>query len=259
MDEGVLVALVGVAGALVSAAYSNRLAAKSQRLAAELAEREEERKRELTKAEEVALLVKRYRDPFIRASFDLQSRMYNIVAQGFIETFYDDARPDTTEYARENTLFVLAEYLGWIEILRREIRFLDLGVTDLNQTWVERQLVVRAVLQSDEFDPVLQVMHGQQRAIGEVMIVAVEDRGEDGPRQETLGYAAFVRRRRDDPDFARWFDRLADDVALMAREPGRHVDRLVALQHALIDVLDFIDPGGDRMPMSERRKLEARL
>ena len=46
---------------------------------------------------------------------------------GFIETYYVDDRPDDKEYARENTLFVLAEYLGWAEILRREVRFLDVG------------------------------------------------------------------------------------------------------------------------------------
>ena len=255
MDDAVLIALIGVVGGLGSAAYSNRLAARSQRLAAELAERDTERRRERTKEEEVALLVRRYRDPFLRTTFDLQSRMQAIVAERFLETYFDDERPDTTEYARENTLFVLAEYLGWGEILRREVRFLDLGVNELNMQWVQRQLAVRAVLQSDHLDPVFQVMHGQQRAIGEVMIVPVEDRSEGGARQETLGYAAFVRRRRDDPDFARWFQRLADDIALLAREPGRHTDRLVALQHALIDVIDFLDPKGERLPKSVRHKL----
>lgn len=256
MNEGVLVALIGVGGALASAMYSNRVASRSQKLAAELAEREEERARERTKAEDIALLVQRYRDPFLRTSFELQSRMYDIVAQRFMETYYDDERPDTTEYARENTLYVLAEYLGWSEVVRGEVRFLDLGDNNLNQAWVACQLAVRAVLQSDDFDPVFQVMHGQQRAIGEVMVMPVEDRSEGGPRQETIGYSEFVRRRRDDPDFARWFHRLADDTALLAREPGRHVDRLVALQHALIDIIDFLDPQGERLPKSALRRLE---
>ena len=236
MDEGVLVALIGLGGALASATYSNRLASRSQKLAAELAEREEERARERTKAEDIALLVQRYRDPFLRTSFELQSRMYDIVAQRFMETYYDDERPDTTEYARENTLYVLAEYLGWGEVVRGEVRFLDLGDNDLNQAWVARQLAVRAVLQSDDFDPVFQVMHGQQRAIGEVMVMPVEDRSEGGPRQEPIGYA--------------------DDTALLAREPGRHVDRLVALQHALIDIIEFLDPRGERLPKSALRRLE---
>ena len=186
MDEGVLVALIGVGGALASAAYSNRMASKSQRLAAALAEREEERVRERTKAEDVALLVKRYRDPFLRTSFDLQSRMYDIVAEQFMESYYEDARPDTTEYARENTLFVLGEFLGWREIVRREVLFLDLGIHDLNEAWVAHQLAVRGILQSDDFDPVFQVMYGQQRAIGEVMIAPVEDSGEDGADRKSV-------------------------------------------------------------------------
>src|ERR1700748_3051120 len=172
MDDTLLVALIGVGGAFVSAAYSNRLAAKSQRLAAQLAERDAQRERVRTKAEQVAALVVRYRDPFLRTTFDLQRRMTDIVDHAFVETYYDDMRPDTTEYARENTLFVLAEYLGLCEIVRREVRLLDLGVGDLNQAWVGHQFAVRAALQRDDLDPVFQVMHGQQRAIGEVMIVA---------------------------------------------------------------------------------------
>ena len=244
MDVAIWVALVGIAGTLVNAAYTRRVSAK-------VAERDRER----TKAEEVEQLFRRYRDPLLRASFDLQSRMYNIIAQRFMETYHVDDRPDAQEYARENTLFVLAEFLGWVEILRREVRFLDVGVEARNRTWTEHLKDVRNALQSNRFDPVLQVLNGQQRAIGEVMIVPVESPHDGSPRLETMGYAAFVLKRRDDTDFARWFDRLGRDVALLSREPGRHTDPLVSLQRALIDLLDFLDPDCERLPKSERGKL----
>jgi len=266
MDAAIVVAIVGIAGTLVNATYTNRVAGRGQRLAAEIADRARERERELaeleaqrdrerTKAETVEQIVKRYRDPLLRASFDLQSRLYNIVKRSFLTTHHVDERPDRKEYACENTLFVIAEFLGWVEILRREVRFLDLGVEVENQTWVNRLAAVRNVLQSDRGGPALQLMNGQQRAIGEIMTVPVDDPDEDAPRLETLGYTAFVVRRRDDPDFARWFERLADDIALLAREPDAGTRRIVGLQHALVDLMEFLDPDCERLPASERTKL----
>jgi hypothetical protein len=262
MDTAIVVALVGIGGTLVNVTYTSLVAARGQRLKTEFDERvrererlEAQRDRERTKAETVESIVKRYRDPLLRASFDLQSRVYNIVRRRFIATYYGDERRDTTEYARENTLFVIAEFLGWVEILRREVRFLDLGVETRNQEWVNHLAAVRNVLQHDRGGPVFQIMNGQQRAIGEVMIEPVAEPDETSPRQETIGYAAFVVRRREHPDFAHWFDPLADDIALLAREPDRHLGRLIALQHALVDLMEFLDPDCVRLPASERTKL----
>ena len=85
-----------------------------------LASRLEEERRAKTKAELVAELMARYRDPLMQAAFDLQSRIYNVVEQGFLQTHYCNGTDSTKEYARENTLYVLADYLGWVEILRRQ-------------------------------------------------------------------------------------------------------------------------------------------
>lgn len=69
-----------------------------------------------------------------------------------------------------------------------------------------------------------------------------------------MGYAAFVLRLRDDPDFARWFQRLAADIELLSRESAR-TDRLAMLQRAHIDLIDFLDPKCERLPQSQRKKL----
>ena len=91
------------------------------------------------------------------------------------------------------------------------------------------------------------------------MIVPVDRSREGAPRQDTIGYAAFVTRRRGDPDFARWFDRLAEDISAARRtEPGGHDQRLVALQRALIDLIEFLDPDCERLPKAERPKLPLR-
>lgn len=218
-----------------------------------LSHRLQERDRAKTKAEQVAEVMARYRDPLLRAAFDLQSRLYNIVELGFLTRYYRDDRPEHKAYAADNTLYVLAEYLGWVEILRREVRFLDLGDEQANRQLMERLDAVRRILLADAYgDDVLQVFNGQQRAIGEIMAVPAE---REGGGMACKGYAAFTACQ-DEPGFARWFARLRDDVEVLAREPHGH-GRVIALQHALVDLVDFLDPGHERLPAGDRRKLEA--
>ena len=68
----------------------------------------------------------RYREPLLRAASDLQSRIYDIVGQKFLACHLQQGGPADQEYACRNTMFVFAEYLGWVEILRRGVQFLDL-------------------------------------------------------------------------------------------------------------------------------------
>lgn len=244
MEPVVAAAMISGTGLLLNAAYTNRVAARL-----------EERRHARSKAETVAEVMALYRDPLLRASFDLQSRLFNIVQLDFLGKHYGDGREDTTDYARENTLYVIAEYLGWVEILRRGVRFLDLGDEANNQAWAEKLDAVRRAFLSDELDPVFRILNGEQRAIGEVMVVPLEDEDGRAPRLECRGYATFVVRHRDDPDFSVWFTRLAKDLDLLARAPGEHVGRPVALQHALVELIDFLDPDCERLPRADRQKL----
>jgi hypothetical protein len=245
MDVAAIVlALLAGALSLFNSVYTTRLASRL-----------EEERRAKTKAELVAELMARYRDPLMQAAFDLQSRIYNIVEQGFLQTHYCNGTDSTKEYARENTLYVLADYLGWVEILRREVRFLDLGDEVANRAWTARLVAVRTTLLSDRYSPRFRVFNGQQRAIGEIMIVAGGDRA---GRPETLGYAGFLARQRD-PEFDRWFVDLRADLDTLANEPDLgHEERLVALQHALVELIDLLDPKHVRIQSSERHRLTER-
>jgi len=249
MSTAIVVALISGGVSLAAATISLLSARSVARLNHEL----DEQQRARTKEEQAAELRARYRDPLLSAAFDLQSRLYNIVAKDFL-IHYCGAEDDTSrKYAVENTLYVLAEYLGWVEILRREIRFLDLGDELANRKWVTTIERVRDTLARDDIDPVLRVFRGDQRAIGEVMTLA-----EDAERRECRGYASFaVERQRS--EFARWFDRLEADLELLAREPKLHTERPVLLQHALIDVLDVLDPECARFAAQRRTRLNAQL
>ena len=106
-----------------------------------------------------------------------------------------------------------------------------------------------------KLDPVLHVFRGDQRAIGEVMTVPI---GDGGParRHDCVGYAAFAEHRKD-AGFSLWFAKLERDVELLAREPAAHLGRLVALQHALVDVLNILDPDCRRFAEKYRTKVDA--
>ena len=208
-----------------------------------------EKSEALSRQEEADHLLRRYRDPLVRAAFDLQSRLYNIVTHDFLGTYYVRGTAREKHYALENTLYVIGEYFGWVEVMRREIQFLDMRDVDRN-----RQLAARLDVIADTFlafrpDTTLRAFRGEQRAIGEVMMTT----SPSGTR-ECIGYAAFITRR-DEAAFSRWFEKLGDDVKLLAAEPGLHVERAVALQQVLIDLLDFLDPVHQYFPDSRRGKL----
>ena len=195
-----------------------------------------------------AVLTK-YREPLIYAAFELQSRLYNVVRKHFLEAFYASGNESEREYALENTLYVIAQYFGWTEILRRDIQFLDLGATEATRRLTQLQEEVSAAFQSSapRYGKTLRVFRGEQRAIGECMIVS------QGDRSSCKGYASFVTER--DADFRRWFVKLSADIGTMARGPIEMHVRAVAVQHALIDLIDFLDPECMRFSADQRRKI----
>jgi hypothetical protein len=242
MDEGVIAITVAVLSGVVAVGntvYTKRVDARVS--AQERAE---------TKAETLEAVMSRYREPLLQTAFDLQSRIWNIVEGDFLETYYFSERGEQRDYARDNTLYVLAEYLGWSEILRREVQFLDLGDEQRNREFNELRDGVRRTLLTDDHPPPFRVFNGQQRAIGELCPSSAD--GER--RQECLGYAAFTERLQK-PEFATWFTGPREDLDLIAREPELHEDRLRALQAALIDLINFLDPSGARLPIRDLKKL----
>lgn len=248
MSAAIVVAIVSGVVSLAAAGVALLSSRSVARLSSEL----EERRRLATKREQAEELRARYRDPLLGAVFDLQSRLFNIVAKDFLVR-YATENERARGYALDNTLHLLAEYLAWVEIIRREIQFLDLGGETANRRWLTALEDVRDVLARDDLDPVMRVFRGEQRAIGETMTVALGDAG-GGRAHESLGYAEFVDRRQA-AEFNRWFERLARDLELLASEPDAHLERVTLLQNRLIDVLEIFDPDCIRFPVERRSRL----
>ncbi len=249
MSTAIVVALISGAVSLAAATISLLSARNVARLNSQL----EDQRRARTKQEQAEELRARYRDPLLGAVFDLQSRLYNIVGRKFLVRYYAPDDSAMRAYALDHTLHVVAEYLGWVEILRREVQFLDLGEEVADREWVTALESVTDGFASDDIDPVLRLFRGEQRAIGELMSVPMDD--PDGPRRHgCIGYAGFTARRQE-PEFSRWFERLSADIDLMAREPKAHLERPVLLQNALVEVLDVLDPNCTRFGAQRRRRL----
>jgi hypothetical protein len=107
-------------------------------------------------------LMARYRDPLLWSVHDLRSRIRTILDEDFLGRYLVKAEDPILRngdrfmrpYARRHTVFVLAQYLGWVEILRQDVGFLDLGNRHRNRKLVELLSVVRRVLFAVDLDPV---------------------------------------------------------------------------------------------------------
>ena len=237
MSPEITVSVISAAVALISVGVSTRAARETARLNHEF----EMAKSRASKEQLVEELMSKYREPLARAAFDLQSRIYNIIKYRFLVRYGGQGREHEQAYAKENTLFLFAEYFGWVEILRRDVQFLDLGDVARNRLLVERLEAIGDTFASDRkiLDPRFRIFRGEQRALGELMIP--KDEPESAPRRGCLGYAQFRARLRDEPTFEAWFRPLGEDIAALTEDAAQSHERLTKLQHALVDLITFLD------------------
>jgi hypothetical protein len=193
----------------------------------------------LTERQEAAATLSRYREPLVAAAYELQSRLYNILRQDFLQKYYVDGDEKQRQYAIRNTQYLVGQYLGWTEILRRRIQLLDFGEVEETREVARLQGNIRDLLASDDaaMGSAFMVWRGEQRAIGERMIV-------DGDGELLcMGYADFVEEG--DSAFWRWLDPLERDIESVAHARN---ERLRLLQHALIELIERLDVGHVRFP-----------
>ena len=213
------------------------------RLAADLTA---ERDRRLAR-DEVEKVTSKFKEPLLHAAYDLQSRIFNIMRRGFLPAYLINGSPREQQYAVENTLFLVAQFLGWTELIRQEIRFVDLASDNETRQLRELQDSMYSEFQTDAYGKGFRLFAGEQRAVGELMI----DRSGDAPR--CIGFAAFLTSRKAPIDV--WLDPLRDDVKQMAVDLQPYSKRLGKIQHALIDLLEFLDPEYVRFPQRSRGKI----
>ena len=200
-----------------------------------------------TRTTEAEAFVARYRNPLLQSASDLQSRLYNVLRPGGFKGGRDP------EYFVLNTVYLFAQYLGWVEIIRRELQFVDLGAvykTKQLGNLIER--IRNQLANTERFRDEYYIYRGQQRAIGELMMVSVDGASAIGPRHECMGYGEFVAKHTE-VEFQRWLGSLERSLARL-RLVDQRPERLFRVQSDLLDLVDFLDPVGERIP-GERRRL----
>ncbi|XGV94908.1 MAG: hypothetical protein ACAF41_19465 [Leptolyngbya sp. BL-A-14] len=247
MKPEVITASIAAIVAIISAVISIYGQTRIARLTDRLSKQREAESREA----QTASLMSKYRDPLLRSAIDLQSRLYNIHRNRFLERFYLESAA-AQNYARYNTLYVVAEYLGWVEILRREIQFLDLGDLERNRRLTELLASINQAFGNYKPGSLFRLFNGEQRAIGEIMTVPRSNSEVIG--YDCIGYATFVKKM-GEPEFASWFAKLSDDIDLIAASKV-DLKRLVMIHSRLIDLIDFLDPHQIRVPPRHRTRIE---
>ncbi|WP_164419386.1 hypothetical protein [Streptomyces salinarius] len=242
MSTELVVASISAAVALVSVAISARASRRQALLAAELERRAAAHARDVARQD----VMSRVRDPLLWAAYDLQSRIYNIARSqfGFLTLYYREGTPQEREYARRNTLYVIAEYFYWVEILRQRVQFLDLGNREDNRKVVDLLHEVSNRFSADRNRGAgFRLFRGEQRAIGGLMA------SQTGDDQGCMGYAEFCRRLDADQEFGAWFASLDESIQELGNE--FYVEpRLLEIQHTLIKLIKFLDHEGERFPFT---------
>jgi hypothetical protein len=239
MSFEILIAIASAFAAIVASIFALIGQNKVAKMNAIIAEKRDENLHK----QQAKLILSKYREPLINATYELQSRIFNILRLKFLDKFYLRGNEREKQYAVENTIYVIAQYLGWIEIIRREIQFLDLGELETTKKLSALENHICELFLDTRLGTVLRIFRGNQRAIGEIM----------ESNSQCLGYAEFVQNK--DAAFQYWFEPLREDIELLAKELDKHNTRLIELQHALIDIIDFLDPDYIRYPQQRRGKI----
>src|SRR5450631_178247 len=191
MDKTLIPGMISSVVAVVAAGIAVWGQLRVKRVEAQL----ELQKAEAGRRAEAEQTARRFREPLGRAAYELQSRIFNIVQRDFLKEYLGGGDGRTRSYAINHTLFVIAQYFAWTELIRREIQFIDLGADKETRQLAQLQHKIYSGWQTDKYEhPVLRVFGGEQHAIGERMIV-------ESPRgPQCMGYASFLDYIKGGPD-----------------------------------------------------------
>ncbi|WP_404460259.1 lysogenic protein [Providencia rettgeri] len=188
-----------------------------------------------------------YLEPLIRSAADLQSRLYNILGSGFIERYYHKGNKRHQNYVINNTVFLIAQFFAWTEAARIDVQFINLENDSKTRKLSKLQSNIYSLIQTDRLGPFFIFFAGEQRAIGEEMLTKV-----DGG-YNCIGYGEFLKANAFSDNAL--FNELKNEVLKMTENISNYRPRLEILQHALIDMLDYLDPNNVRINKNERSKI----
>jgi hypothetical protein len=215
---------------VASVALSGWFSVRTQRLSHKLADEREER----IEAQSAIKAAERVYEPLAQSAAELQSRIFNIVESGWVPLM--KRYESHGDYALTSTAFLFAHYFGWIEARRQAV--LSSSGEGGRDVSVQKLIdeVLKTLRRSEDSEGFL-FFTTEQRAIGELMLEWELVAKARIPK--VMGYAAFVKRFRDDESFRQWFTPVDAGMGLVSKGD---VKRLVDIQRALVALIDKLDP-----------------
>lgn len=205
----------------------------------------------LQQRNEVIAIKRKYTTPILLAAELLRNRFKNIIKN--IEKLQDGRwlSVETPGYYYLSTIYVVANFLGWIGILRQTVTFLDLTSTKETRRFERYLDTIEAGFSNpgllskaksgtlpnlelkDTWVPAFEI-----QAIGEVMIRVTEK-----SECTTLDFATFKKyfSQKDDSEFRDWLKCL-DTLLLDLASSDVRFHRIIAIHCILNDFVDYLDP-----------------
>lgn len=190
----------------------------------------------------------RFKEPLIKAAYDLQSRLYNILMMDLLGVYYRIGDSREKNYVLESSLFLIAQYFCWTEIIRKEIQFINLGEDHKTKKLSDLINKISQTFLTDEYGKTLRIFAGEQRALGEIMI------SEKDHQPQCVGYNEFKEKYM---LFGQEsiFTYMKDDINNLSENINLGSERLIKIQNSLIDLVDYLDPNFVRYPKNFRAKI----
>lgn len=174
------------------------------------------------------VVLDKYRGPLLQAASDLGSRVDKIRHRDFLGHVAAHDR----DYAKLSTLFRIAQYCAWREVLRREVQLMRFDRESDTQAVAAFIGFVTWAMASDKHDGtygLIWVEH--QRGIGKLMLSERPD-----GTSTVCGFATF--RGRYEERFEPWME---DVAGAWLSDQARRGERLAMLQLALYGLVTLLD------------------
>jgi hypothetical protein len=236
MDPPVAAAIVTATTTVLVALYAGFAGQRKEKQIKDLESKLRQEESAAEREAEAETVLERYRVPLVSAAFDLQERLDNIIDRKrvFLAAYGRRGGPRHDD-AIKSTLYRVAQWFAWTEILRRDIQLLRFREPAERRAVTELFGDVARTFASDRYGADFMVWYEEQRAIGERMIER------DGDAKTCVGYATFVERY--DESYARWLGRFEEALTPLR---AAHSSRLVALRDKLRSLVERLDPNQEQ-------------
>jgi hypothetical protein len=179
-----------------------------------------------------------YRVPLVAAAYELQARLYNVLALSFVDRYLKNDTQGKHDAAIHSTLYVFAQFFGCRELIRGEIQYLRFSRHQRTRRLAQLLQDIGEEFLADSYGPQFMLWRVEQRGLGERMITRVNG------RMTCLGYAVFLERCN---TMDEWLKPLEHDLENLD-DGGRR--RLTKVQHLLLELVRELDDKGRQYPFT---------